>query len=966
MMQRHVLSAAIGLWWSAVAGAQPLTTQSALPTGVNLGGAAFTSPTHGFLVGDNHTLVETHDGGLTWVTRMNTGLSTDPFYTIVFADAAHGYIAGNNQDAYRTIDGGATWLPMGGMASGSVRALDFVAATIGFAGYNGALTHTSDGGQTWQVRGQYPDCPIMYGMDFRDGAVGLCGGGRSTPWHDSGIYRTEDGGWTWALVHAGGVNDVLWISETSALAIDGELLMRSDDEGRTWVGASFTPIDTGLSEFTRVGTTERLAGVSGKGDIWLSWDMGLSWTKVVTGIGVLPASWSISFLDDQNGWVAGANGLAYRTADGGETWELMNSGCGDEVTGIDFVDETHGMAVTRNGFVFRTTDGGRKWRVSAARVTGLVFGRTEGLHTVDMVDQYLAYIGGPGGVVFVTYDGGENWNSVGFPWTINGNYTINDIEAVDEGTVYATGNFGNSDLLKSWDGGFTWEEVGGPMGYGVAVEAKGSRVWVATGGNVVDRSFDSGQTWTRTGVSGDFVTITDMEFHDQNVGYLTSFYGYLAKTTNGGVTWTTTERAQNETYLSLSVVSATEVWVVGYDSSTIGYFYLRTTNGGATWTRTNFALGYAEAMSRVHASPAGRVWFGGNIGRIQYRGAPALTVSLPTVPPSVVPPGAPAEIPVRVVAGDETVASADLMVRASAAGAYQRIGMTTVDGENYVATLPAFACGDTPQYYIEARGDLGTVVRHPATAPGNVLAVRVGVFETGVLMGTDFAGGLPAGWSATGLWHVGTACAPPGACGSGGARAYFGLDATCRYNTGARAAGILRSPTVAMPTLEAGQTIRLTFCSALDNEYPDNALGDDDQAILWWVSGAGQAPLDWMPDHAALRTRVYDLSAYAGQSGRLEWRFDTMNTYMNDFRGWHVDDVRLEGPMLACVPPADPCDPDFNRDGVADQEDVAYLVNVIAGGANPTGRDADFDGDGVADQSDYAALVNVIAGGACP
>ena len=61
-----------------------------------------------------------------------------------------------------------------------------------------------------------------------------------------------------------------------------------------------------------------------------------------------------------------------------------------------------------------------------------------------------------------------------------------------------------------------------------------------------------------------------------------------------------------------------------------------------------------------------------------------------------------------------------------------------------------------------------------------------------------------------------------------------------------------------------------------------------------------------------------------------------------------------------------PCDPDYNQDGNADQDDIAYLVNVIAGGPNPTGIDPDFSRDGNVDQDDIAALINVIAGGGCP
>lgn len=60
------------------------------------------------------------------------------------------------------------------------------------------------------------------------------------------------------------------------------------------------------------------------------------------------------------------------------------------------------------------------------------------------------------------------------------------------------------------------------------------------------------------------------------------------------------------------------------------------------------------------------------------------------------------------------------------------------------------------------------------------------------------------------------------------------------------------------------------------------------------------------------------------------------------------------------------CNPDFNDDGVVDQGDIDYLINAIAGGGNPNGRETDFNQDGVSDQTDLDALINVVAGGACP
>jgi len=66
----------------------------------------------------------------------------------------------------------------------------------------------------------------------------------------------------------------------------------------------------------------------------------------------------------------------------------------------------------------------------------------------------------------------------------------------------------------------------------------------------------------------------------------------------------------------------------------------------------------------------------------------------------------------------------------------------------------------------------------------------------------------------------------------------------------------------------------------------------------------------------------------------------------------------------ACAPHC--CDPDLNQDGNVDQDDLAYLIGVVAGGSNPTGIDPDFNRDGNADQDDIDALLNVIAGGPCP
>src|SRR5688572_23651683 len=79
--------------------------QSVFPADRNLTDAAFISPTHGFVVGDDRHLLETTDAGFTWVERMAQDFSSDPFYAIEFPSPTRGYISGNSSDFWRTTNG---------------------------------------------------------------------------------------------------------------------------------------------------------------------------------------------------------------------------------------------------------------------------------------------------------------------------------------------------------------------------------------------------------------------------------------------------------------------------------------------------------------------------------------------------------------------------------------------------------------------------------------------------------------------------------------------------------------------------------------------------------------------------------------------------------------------------------------------------------------------------------------------
>ena len=95
---------------------------------------------------------------------------------------------------------------------------------------------------------------------------------------------------------------------------------------------------------------------------------------------------------------------------------------------------------------------------------------------------------------------------------------------------------------------------------------------------------------------------------------------------------------------------------------------------------------------------------------------------------------------------------------------------------------------------------------------------------------------------------------------------------------------------------------------------------------------------------------TYDIITYGSHTGA----FAAIDGY-----GWTVQYLPDRVRLIAV------CDADVNQDGNADQGDVDYLINVVAGGDNPTNVDPDFNRDGNVDQGDGDALINAVAGGGC-
>ena len=606
--------------------------QSPVPTARNLTGISWASATHGLASGESLTLLETLDSGATW-KNIILGTSTDPFYNVLCRDASNYFVIGNSgtngPDNYRSTNGGATWqritqFPLGG----SWYHIDFVTPTTGFMGSNGAAVRTTDSGATWQLRSGYPSCPVMYGMDFRDELVGLCGGDRvSTTDGGPGIFKTTDAGVTWVRKFSQSANDVLWLNDTTALAIVGTDIYRSTNSGDSWSLIS-SQIFTGLGEMVLL-PNGTVIGVSLAGDGWRSTDGGFNWTRTLIGKGDLPASWNVSFFDDQVGAIVGQGGYIFKTTDGGLTWTALNSGIGGvEFLDLEMFDDNTGLAVGGNGYFLRTINGGSHWDVGRLQVTGVILFRDETLHAVSLVAPDFAAAAGNDGVVYKSFDRGVTWQSIGYP-NLSGELDIMDVKFITPELGYIVGTRPGiaTNLFKTTDGGATWTQLN--INAGQAVDfVDANHGWVVNAGGLGYRTTNGGATWTQFLLpnQGFSPTINRMDFVNQNVGWAVGWFGYAARTSDGGVTWQLQNiSAQDQVILGLHALSETEAYAVGAPSGGSPSLF-HTINAGATWTKTPLPAQYS--LSAVFATASGNAWASGYDGTVLHKSGAGATLQL--------------------------------------------------------------------------------------------------------------------------------------------------------------------------------------------------------------------------------------------------------------------------------------------------------------------------------------------------
>ncbi len=268
---------------------------------------------------------------------------------------------------------------------------------------------------------------------------------------------------------------------------------------------------------------------------------------------------------NQTGWIVGRSGTILYTENGGEVWQVQDSGLDIALNDVVMIDDYAGCIAANGGDVLWTTDGGNTWN-PASTPTGA------DLNKVCLLDGSTGYCCGTGGVVLKTTNGGASWSSLS-SGTSN---DLNSIVFVSSTDGWAVGESGK--IIRTTNGGSSWSNVASPttddlMDVTFVGETDG---WISTAtGNVLKT--EDGTTWQEVATPLTS-SLRSISFAPNGLtGWACGPDGGLVKTHNGGDSWN-----------DISVFAAPILWDVYFLDTGEGWIcglshLQHSTSGGLDW-----------------------------------------------------------------------------------------------------------------------------------------------------------------------------------------------------------------------------------------------------------------------------------------------------------------------------------------------------------------------------------------------
>jgi gliding motility-associated-like protein len=650
-------------------GSSPWKFANPAPSGHSLLDMSFVDNNVGLAVGANGGILRSTDGGRNWVSipykfiTATNSVALANFNDVQFVTPAVAYAVGTGGLMIRSVDGGVNWSPLITPLTSlgkNINALHFLNKDTGYIG--GAAINTTNttnindapkiyitknGGATWDSLitpfkpqqnnltlsgfNQSEIQRIHFVNDSVGYATGSCGSASANYsailWKieknivkDYSIHRSKFGisSTTGSYIPATqsykgivGVNDSLVLissfnnnvvirvktGKNDSTASAAPAVFGAYEKGVyeivIWLNSTATPFPANLVGIV-AGQMHQLKIAGGKiflsagSSILNSADNGTTWSYTKPHpVTVNYGHWSFNAMDiTPNGRIVIGtfNGLVYDSLPG-SPWQTVYKNVRPlffAFNDMDWADPCNGLVVGSNGTIIKTSDGGKTW----ANNSSPVFEAAQislGSVCYPAINS-MFFTAGTG--IYKSADQGTNYSAVFTePNSNSGGFT--SFTMVGQNIAFATGFRFNPEVQRTV-------------------------IFRSLNANATTPVWDTVKTFPTGTLAPQFRNI---EFANQDTGYVCGTRGKVYRTVNAGATWTdispdtTVNGNGTATYTALSVVNGKTIFIGGSNRK-----IFKSMDAGATWIDMTFAAPPAPTPFSSFSSIGGIIMNDANNG----------------------------------------------------------------------------------------------------------------------------------------------------------------------------------------------------------------------------------------------------------------------------------------------------------------------------------------------------------------
>jgi photosystem II stability/assembly factor-like uncharacterized protein len=475
----------------------------------------------------------------------------------------------------------AGWNPITPIAyESAINTVDYfdTTSTVVAVGDMGIARRSTDAGATW-------DSAVIAPQNWND--VACSEGLFAISVGNAGqVSLTTDAGASWSPLTQFTSSNI-----TSAESFNDSVFAAGCHNGEIWItqnrGASWTQATTpGTDHVYAVEyVTSSLMWASAGNSAWKSTDGGATW-NTIRNFHVDNLT-DVVFLDDQIGFVSGIYGDIYRTRDGGATWDSTGSFVVQQPMAIIAEDSATVQAIDKRGYFLKSAGSFHTWGYPSIGGTyaDLTYLQNDNVYVAVGGDGPSAGAGGCGAVIARSTNQGVDWSYALFQqeFHILSVFFLNENEGWAGGGVdFQYGTAAPEVVVHTTDGGDIWETIllqAGGAGITDVFFVDSDTGW-ALAKQHIWRTYNGGSTWDQFNLS----LGNDLSFINSQEGWYCGLSGYIRHTTNGGETWAIQSAPSTADYLySIEFVDNQNGWCTGYNWQDHSAIILHTPNGGTNW-----------------------------------------------------------------------------------------------------------------------------------------------------------------------------------------------------------------------------------------------------------------------------------------------------------------------------------------------------------------------------------------------